>query len=182
GDYVFQVKLYRTNLHLMRGLEYPHEVEFAIDGRRVYATTIGGQDDLEALFDKPTDTSDAVDARLRVRVPVRAGAHNVSVAFVEDPPVQEPNRLQPFIRSSIDNFDWAGRPHMQTFTITGPFNATGPGDTPSRRRIFSCRPKTAAAETACAEKILSPLVRHAYRAPVEPLDMQRVMKIYREGR
>jgi len=73
GDYVFQVKLYRTNLNIMRGLEYPHEVEFAIDGRRVYAVTIGGHDDLEALFDKPTDTSDAVDARLRVRVPVTPG-------------------------------------------------------------------------------------------------------------
>jgi hypothetical protein len=104
------------------------------------------------------------------------------VAFVEDSPVAEPVRLQPFIRSSIDNFDWAGRPHIQTFTITGPFNASGPGVTPSRRRIFSCRPKSAAAETACADRILSTLVRRAYRAPVEPLDMQRVMKIYREGR
>jgi hypothetical protein len=123
-----------------------------------------------------------VDARLRVRVPVTAGPHDVTVAFVEDAPVAEPVRLQPFLRSSIDNFDWAGRPHMQTFTITGPFNATGPGDTPSRRRIFSCRPKSAQAEPACAERILSSLVRRAYRAPVEPLDMQRVMKLYREGR
>jgi len=166
----------------VRGLEYPHDVEVAIDGKRVYLATIGGREDLEALFDKPTDTGDAVDARLRVRVPVTAGPHEVTVAFVEDSPVAEPVRLQPFLRSSIDNFDWAGRPHIQTFTITGPFNAAGAGDTPSRRRIFSCRPKSAAAETACAEKILSTLVRRAYRAPVEPLDMQRVMKIYREGR
>jgi mono/diheme cytochrome c family protein len=182
GDYVFQVKLYRTNLNIMRGLEYPHEVEFAIDGRRVYAATIGGVDDLEALFDKPTDTSDAVDARLRVRVPVTAGPHVVSVAFVEDPPVQEPNRLQPFLRSSIDNFDWAGRPHMQTFTITGPFNATGAGDTPSRQRIFSCRPKAATAETACAEKILSTIAHRAYRAPLNAVDERRVMAIYQDGR
>jgi hypothetical protein len=182
GDYVFQAKLYRTNLNIVRGLEYPHDVEVAIDGKRVYLPTIGGKEDLESLFDKPTDTGDAVDARLRVRVPVTAGPHDVTVAFVEDAPVAEPNRLQPFLRSSIDNFDWAGRPHMQTFTITGPFNATGPGDTPSRRRIFSCRPKSAASEGACAEKILAPLVRRAYRAPVDPVDMQRVMKIYREGR
>ena len=182
GDYVFQVKLYRTNLNITRGLEYPHQVEFAIDGRRVYAATIGGPDDLEALFDKPTDTSDAVDARLRVRVPVTAGPHLVSAAFVADPPVQEPNRLQPFVRSSIDNFDLAGRPHMQTFTITGPFNATGPGDTPSRRKIFSCRPKSAAAETACAEKILGTLAHRAYRGPVGAVDEQRIMQIYREGR
>jgi cytochrome c553 len=178
GDYVFQVKLYRTNLNIMRGLEYPHEVEFAIDGRRVYAATIGGPDDLEALFDKPTDTSDAVDARLRVRVPVTAGPHTVSVAFVEDPPVQEPNRLQPFLRSSIDNFDWAGRPHMQTFTITGPFNATGAGDTPSRRKIFTCK----ATQTGCAEKILSALAHRAYRGPVSTADRQRIMRIYDEGR
>jgi len=181
GDYVFQVKLYRTNLNIMRGLEYAHEVEFAIDGRRVYAATIGGNEDLESLFDKPTDTSDAVDARLRVRVPVTAGPHDVSVAFVEDPPVQEPNRLQPFLRSSIDNFDWAGRPHMQTFSITGPFNATGSGETPSRRKIFSCTPKTSA-EQACAEKILSTIAHRAYRGPVSAIDEQRIMKIYREGR
>ncbi len=170
ADYVFQAKLYRTNLDIVRGLEYPHDVEVAIDGKRVYLATIGGREDLDALFEKPTDTGDAVDARLRVRVPVTAGPHEVTVAFVEDSPVAEPVRLQPFLRSSIDNFDWAGRPHIQTFTITGPFNASGPGDTPSRRRIFSCRPKTAAGETACAEKILSTLVRRAYRAPVEPLD------------
>jgi cytochrome c553 len=182
GDYVLQVKLYRTNLNIMRGLEYAHEVEFAIDGRRVYAATIGGPEDLAALFDKPTDTSDAVDARLRVRAPVTAGSHTLSVAFVEDPPVQEPNRLQPFIRSSIDNFDWAGRPHMQTFTITGPFNATGAGDTPSRRKLFGCMPKTAAAEAACAEKILAPLAHRAYRGPVSAIDQQRIMKIYQEGR
>jgi len=182
GDYVFQAKLYRTNLNIVRGLEYPHDVEVAIDGKRVYLTTIGGREDLESLFDKPTDTGDAVDARLRVRVPVTAGPHDVTVAFVEDAPVAEPNRLQPFLRSSIDNFDWAGRPHMQTFTITGPFNASGPGDTPSRRRIFSCRPSGVEAETACAERIVSALLRRAYRAPVEPLDLQRVMKLYREGR
>src|SRR5947207_12721223 len=172
GDYVFQVKLYRTNLNIMRGLEYPHEVEFAIDGKRVYLASIGGTEDLASLFDKPTDTSDAVDARLRVRVPVTAGPHTVSVAFVEDAPVQEPNRLQPFIRSSIDNFDWAGRPHMQTFSITGPFNATGAGDTPSRRKIFTCGTKSRrsspgidASEGGCAEKILSTLAHRAYRGP-----------------
>jgi hypothetical protein len=187
GDYVFQVKLYRTNLNIMRGLEYAHDVEFAIDGRRAYVETIGGPEDLASLFDKPTDTSDAVDARLRVRVPVTAGPHNVSVAFVEDPPVQKPDRLQPFLRSSIDNFDWAGRPHMQTFTITGPFNATGAGDTPSRRKIFSCTsrrssPAIEASEGGCAEKILSTLAHRAYRGPVSAIDRQRLMTIYQEGR
>jgi mono/diheme cytochrome c family protein len=185
GDYVFQVKLYRTNLNITRGLEYPHDVEFAVDGKRVYLATIGGTEDLAALFDKPTDTSDAVDARLRVRVPVTAGPHTVSVTFVEDAPVQEPNRLQPFLRSSIDNFDWAGRPHMQTFSITGPFNATGAGSTPSRRRIFTCPATslgTRAEQDACATKILTTIAHRAYRGPVSAVDLQRIMKIYQEGR
>ena len=198
GDYVFQVKLYRTNLNIMRGLEYAHDVEFAVDGKRVYLATIGGKDDLASLFDKPTDTSDAVDARLRVRVPVTAGPHTVSVAFVEDAPVQEPSRLQPFLRSSIDNFDWAGRPHMQTFTITGPFNATAAGDTPSRRKIFTCNARVNASRSgsakasaersaeraadACAEKILAAIAHRAYRGPVSAVDLQRILKIYREGK
>ena len=118
-----------------------------------------------------------------MRVPVTAGPHDVSVAFVEDPPVAEPQRLQPFVRSSIDNFDWAGRPHMQTFTITGPFNATGAGDTPSRRRIFACRPQDASQTKApCAERILSTLARRAYRAPGRARSTcSAIMKIYREG-
>jgi hypothetical protein len=71
---------------------------------------------------------------------------------------------------------------MQTFTITGPFNATGAGDTPSRKKIFACHPKTSAGETGCAEKILSTIAERAYRGPVSAVDQQRIMKIYDEGR
>ena len=79
-------------------------------------------EDLASLFQKPTDTGDAVDARLRVRVPVKAGPHVVTVAFLEDPDAVEPARLQPYIRSSVDNFDWSGSPHLQSLTIAGPFH------------------------------------------------------------
>jgi hypothetical protein len=78
---------------------------------------------------------------------------------------------------------------MQTFTITGPFNATGAGDTPSRRKIFSCSPKSRRSsdvvdpsEGGCAEKILASLAHRAYRGPVSAIDQQRIMTIYREGR
>jgi len=67
---------------------------------------------------------------------------------------------------------------MQTFTITGPFNATGAGDTPSRRKIFTCKQ----AQAGCAEKILSTLAHRAYRGPVSAVDQQRIMQIYQEGR
>jgi len=82
GEYVFQAKLYRTNLNIMRGLESAHTVEFAVDGERVLIANVGGPADLDALFQKPTNTGDAVDARLRVRIPVKAGPHVVTATFL----------------------------------------------------------------------------------------------------
>src|SRR5580693_1669192 len=159
AEYTFQVKLYRTNLNIVRGLEYPHQVEFTVDGERVHLAALGGKGDLASLFDKPTDTGDAVEARLRVRVPVKAGPHVVTAAFLEDPGEVEPVRLEPYIRSSVDNFDWSGSPHLQSLTITGPFHPAGASDTPSRRRIFVCRPGDHPGdhikEDDCARKILS---------------------------
>jgi hypothetical protein len=182
GEYVFQAKLYRTNLNIVRGLEFAHQVEFTVDGQRIHAASIGGKDDLESLFEKPTDTGDSVDARMRVRVPVKAGPHVVTVAFVEEPQVAEPLRLQPFLRSSVDNFDWSGRPHIQTLSITGPFNAKGVSDTPSRRRIFVCHPASSGAEEPCAKQIISSLARRAYRQPLAGSDLQRLVGFYQTGR
>src|SRR5580658_5239591 len=166
GEYSFQANLYRTNLNIMRGLESPHQVEFSVDGRRIHLASLGGQEDLASLFQKPTDTGDAVDARLRVRVPVKAGPHVVTVAFLEDPDAVEPARLQPYIRSSVDNFDWSGSPHLQSLTVAGPFHPAGASDTPSRRRIFVCRPDDRSSDDACARQIVSTLARRAYRQPL----------------
>jgi len=182
GEYTLEAKLYRTNLNIMRGLETAHQVEFSIDGQRVHVASIGGKDDLASLFQKPTDTGDAVDARLRVRVPVKAGPHAVAVAFIQDPQVADPDRLQPFLRSSVDNFDWSGHPHLQELTVAGPFGATGPGDTPSRRRIFTCHPGRSAAEAACAQQIVATLARRAYRQPVTDADLAPILKFYEAGR
>ncbi|HYV61410.1 MAG TPA: DUF1592 domain-containing protein [Bryobacteraceae bacterium] len=182
GEYEFQAKLYRTNLNIMRGLEFAHQVEFTVGGQRILLANIGGTADLASMFEKPTETGDAVDARLRVRANVKAGPGNVTAAFLEGPEVQRPERLQPFQRSSTDNFDWSGWPHIQTLSITGPFNATGPGDTPSRRRIFVCRPAKSAEESACARKILAALARQAYRQPVTDADLARILSFYESGR
>ena len=182
GEYTFQVKLYRTNLNIVRGLQYAHQVEFTVDGERIHLASIGGKSDLAAMFEKPTDTGDAVEARLRVRAPVKAGPHAVAVSFVQEPAVADTTRLQGYIRSSADNFDWAGRPHMQTLAITGPFSATGPGDTPSRHRMFVCKPAGSAGEASCAKRILSTLSRRAYRRPVIDADLKPVMTFYEVGR
>ena len=85
-----------------------------------------------------TARSDATDARLRARVTVKAGSRLVSAAWIRK--IGEgTNRLRPFLRSNAGTYDSTGRPHVKFLTIAGPFNPTGPGDTPSRRRIFTCR-------------------------------------------
>ena len=182
AEYEFRTQLYRTNLNIVRGLQYPSEFEIAIDGRQVHHVTIGGNADLAAMFDKPTDTGDAVELRMRVRVPVTAGPHEVTATFIENMAVKDTVRLQPFMRSSADNFDWAGRPHIQTLAITGPFNATGTGDTPSRREIFTCRPPGARRERDCASQILGRLARRAYRQPVSKAELNPILAFYEAGR
>jgi mono/diheme cytochrome c family protein len=190
GEYEFRTQLYRTNLNIVRGLQYANDFEIAIDGRAVHHVTIGGQSDLAAMFEKPTDTGDAVELRMRVRVPVAAGPHDVTATFIENMAVKDTVRLQPFLRSSADNFDWAGRPHVQTFAITGPFNVKGSGDTPSRRAIFDCRPASgersrtarAADERTCASKILGRLARRAYRQPVTSVELDPILAFYDAAR
>jgi hypothetical protein len=187
GQYRLQAKLYRTNLNIVRGLQTAHQVEFSVDGKPVYHATIGGPQDLASLFDKPTDTGDAVDARLQVEVPISAGPHTVSVAFVQNAQFAEPVRLQSFVRSSVDNFDWAGDPHLQTLTVSGPFHPSGPGDTPSRKRIFVCRPESASPESAskeeaCARTIVTTLLKHAFRQNPSTAEIRRVMEFYHSGR
>jgi hypothetical protein len=182
GRYHFQAKLYRTNLNIMRGLETPHQVEISLDGRRIHLATIGGNEDLAGLFEKPTDTGDAVDARLQVDIPVTAGPHTIAVAFLSDAQFAQPVRLQPFLRSSVDNFDWSGHPHLQTLSVSGPFDPSGPGDTPSRRRIFVCRPSKPNDAEECARRIVSALLARAYRQPTAAeADVMRVMTVYRSG-
>jgi hypothetical protein len=178
GEYRFQAKLYRTNLNIVRGLQTAQQVEFSVDGQRVHLAAIGGPQDLASLFEKPTDTGDAVDARLQVRVPVPAGPHTLAVAFLSNAQFAEPVRLQPFLRSSVDNFDWAGHPHLQTFSVAGPFQAIGPGNTPSRQRIFVCRPASLSESEPCARRIVTALLTRAYRRPVTDSDVQPVMKFY----
>jgi hypothetical protein len=181
GEYTFQAKLYRTNLNIMRGLESPHQVELAVDGQRIHIASIGGKDDLDGLFQRPTDTGDAVDARLRVRAPIKAGTHVVTASFLEAPDAVDPARLQPYVRSSVDNFDWSGSPHMQSLTIAGPFHLSGGGDTPSRRRVFVCQPGAQVSEEACARRIVSTLARRAYRQPTAGPDIDMLLRFYADG-
>ena len=125
------------------------------------------------------------DADLVVRVRVKAGPRTVGAAFVSTGLELSELHRQPFLKVHITvGGDQRTQPNVYSITITGPFDATGPGDTPSRRRVFTCQPadRSQAAEAACAEEILSTLARRAYRRPVTDADVELLLGFYREGR
>src|SRR5579862_572684 len=180
AEYEFRIGLFRNNLEVMRGIERPHQMELSIDDERIFLRSVGGPEDL-AKMSNPTNGSDAIDARFRIRIPVKAGPHKVAVTFLQKRG-ESTARLQTFIRSSVDTFEVTGRPHIETVTILGPYHSTGAGDSPSRRRVLTCRPQKRAEETACARQILSRLARYAYRRPVTDADLRPLLDFYAKGR
>jgi len=182
GEYEFKVKLFRTNLGTMRGLEFPHQLEISVDGQRVHLASFGGDKDVTASSDNPTTTGDEVDERFTVRVPLKAGPRDIAVTFLEKTHGYNSRRLQSYVRSSADTIDFSGHPHIDQFIMTGPFNPTGVGDTPSRRAIFVCRPSGVAEEAACARKILAPLARRAYRGDLTDDDTRILLDFFARGR
>jgi len=182
GEYQFQVRLFRTNLGTMRGLEYPHQLEISVNDVRVHLASFGGDKEIASSSDNPTITGDDVDGRFTVRVPLKAGPAKIGVAFLEKTHALNTRRLQSYVRSSADTIDFSGNPHIDEVILTGPFKVTGVGDTPSRRRIFVCQPKGAAEEQACAQRILTTLARRAYRGDVAKDDVPTLMDFYQRGR
>jgi hypothetical protein len=180
GEYEFRVGLLRTNLDGIRGLEHPHQLEITVDGERLLLETVGG--DIEnGRVGTIAEKSDATDARLRVRAPIQAGPREVTATWVRK--IGEgTNRLRPFDRSNADTYDSTGRPHVETLTILGPFLPSGAGDTPSRQRIFICKPSNQSQEEPCARRILSTLAQRAYRRPVTAADLDLLLPFYKEGR
>jgi hypothetical protein len=182
GEYLIKVKLLQTNLGSVRGLEYPEQVEVTLDGERVHLATIGGPADYTASTENATDVANAIDARLQVRVKAQAGPRSIGVAFLQKAAAEGGNRLQSFLRTTLIATDHLGLPHVESVTITGPFNATGPGDTPSRRRIFTCRPGTASAEAACVRSIIGTLAHRSFRRPPTDSEVHRLVAFYERGR
>lgn len=182
GEYVIKVKLLEINLGAIRGLEYEHQLEVTVDGERVLLTPVGGPQDYTESSLNATNVVNSLAQRLQVRVKVKAGQRPVGAAFLMKNAAQGANRLQAFQRSTLIATDHLGLPHVENITISGPFNATGVSDTPSRRRLFVCRPARAAEESVCAKRIISTLARRAYRRPVTDADLASLMSFYDAGR
>ena len=185
GEYVIAPRLWKTNNWVIRGALHRHELEITVDGERVHLAAVGGPRspalDAADAGASPEDINNRIFARLQVRVPMKAGPHAIGVAFVYRSVGQEPHLLQP-LESRIDAVDPLGMPQVEVVMISGPFNPAGAGDTPSRRRIFICRPDSPADEAPCARTILATLARRAYRRPVTDADLASLLKFYDRAR
>ncbi|MGB6947286.1 MAG: DUF1587 domain-containing protein [Bryobacteraceae bacterium] len=181
ADYEFNVILLRNIVGYLTGMEFPHQLEISIDGQRVFIAPVGGKADLELVDTNLALAGDTLDARLKTKVHVKAGPHDVAVSFLRRDSAESDEPLQPFTRD-LDLQNMNGIPLIDHVQITGPFNATGPGDTPTRRRIFVCTPASPKDDVPCAKKILGTLARRAYRRPVNDSDMETLLSFYQAGK
>jgi hypothetical protein len=181
ADYELNVILLRNIVGYLTGMEFPHQLEVSIDGERVFLAPVGGEEDLKLVDTNLALAGDTLDARLKTKVHVKAGPHDVAVAFLRRDSAESDEPLQPFTRD-LDLQNMNGIPLIDHVQITGPFDAKGPGDTPSRRRIFVCTPATSQDEVPCAKKILGTLARRAYRRPVTDADMETLLSFYQAGK
>lgn len=182
GEYVIRVKLARNTVDVIRGLEQSHQVETILDGARVHLAAIGGKEDTDELIANPTAVAPKIEGRLEARIKVKAGPHSIGITFIQEDHAEMDQLLEPFLRTTVDPVDEVGLPHIENMVVAGPFNATGPGDTPSRRKIFVCRPDSGADELPCARKIIANLARHAYRRPATDGDLETLLSFYQSGR
>jgi len=181
GEYRFKVRFWGNTVNTPRGLELPHKVEVLLDGTRVRLTTIGGQSDADLANTNPTAGAEAVANRVEVRIPVTAGPHTIGVTFLLNSSGPTVDILQPYEREKIDPVNTAGIPELDWVSVSGPFNPTGLGNTPSRRKILTCRPAAGADAVPCARKILGALARKAYRRPVNEKDMETLLTYFQRG-
>jgi mono/diheme cytochrome c family protein len=161
---------YEFQLELSGAAREQHELEISIDGERKQAITVGGAGGGRG------GRGGRGGGGNQFRIPVAAGPHKVAVTFLQKSEVLDESVLRPFARSR------GTMPAVAGVTIRGPYDITGPGDTPSRQRIFSCRPVEAAGESACARQILTTLLRRAYRRPVTAEDLNDLLPFYEAGR
>src|SRR5262245_11657169 len=157
GEYEIQVRLMRDRDEHVEGLSEAHDVEILLDRARVQMFTVKPPVRAPGVPDTEQPSHEKVDQHVKVRLTVAAGPHDVGVTFAKKPSVLLETPRQPY----QTHFNYYRHPRIQpavySVTILGPFTATGPGDTPSRRRIFVSRPADAAQEEASAKRILSAL-------------------------
>jgi len=184
GEYKLAARLFRgveEGYVGVEGNDTPHTFVITIDGEEVFSTTIGGPEDHEKQSKSLTEMKPVIDDRMTGRVRVTAGSHDVGFTWRERPTKRQ-DVWQPALRDSQEIHMVGGMPKIRTATIEGPYNVTGVSASPSRERIFVCRPLWPAEEMACATRILTNLTRRAYRRPVTTADVETSLDFYKQAR
>ena len=182
GEYVISPRLYRETVNIIRGLELPHDLEVTLDGARIVLARFGGPEDEQANYLQPTLAGDEMEKRFQKRVRVTAGMHTIGVAFLKKSSATTLDLVQPFERERIDPITPVGIPEVDRVTVEGPFNPSVTTSSPTRAKVFTCRPAPAGEDAACARRILSALARRAYRGPVNDTEMKRLVGFYETER
>ena len=177
GEYEIQVWLARDlsgNVGGLRERTRVHQMVVLVDRQQVKTFTI----------QKTVDDDTTLDSDLKVRVPVSAGPHEIGVTFVNDSSSLLEAQRQPLLARFNERRHPRTAPAVDQVSVSGPYEAKGASDTPSRRRLFVCRPGAADKdkEEECAKTILSTLMRRAYRRPVTKTDVEGPLAQYREAR
>jgi mono/diheme cytochrome c family protein len=196
GEYSIKALLRRQEYDYIIGMGEPHELDFRLDGELLKRFSVGGEatgmttpenfagnTQGDPAFEEYMHTA---DAKLELRIPVKAGLHEVGVSFVrrlwEPEGVWQPPQTG-FGRTT--NEYYFGNPAVEIVMIGGPYGKPAVGETSARRRLFVCKPTKAGAikeEEACARKILSALATRAYRRPSTEQDLQILLGFFKAGR
>jgi mono/diheme cytochrome c family protein len=172
GEYEIVVRLTRDRDEQVEGLKENHEVEVLLDRQRIGLFTVtprGGGDHSD------------VDTHLKLRIPIKAGPHEIGATFLKQPWAALETNRKPLQVSFNAYRHPRFQPAVYEVSVAGPYNSPGPGDSPSRKRILLCRPNRTAQEVDCARRIATTLMQRAYRRPVKQGDLDNVMAFYRRG-
>ena len=188
GIYTIRVQLTRyagASFDEVPVFDEPQRLELSVDGAPVHVFELRPAAHTEGRGYSGANRR-GLDADWQVRFAAKAGPRNVALTFLNRTPALLENLLEPFQRPAPGGpngyYTTQKGAYLRSVEISGPYEATGAGHTPSRQRIFTCRPSKASQESVCVKEILSSLARRAFRRPVADTDLQTVLTLYREGR
>ncbi len=159
-------------------MEFENTVVVTVDGKLIYETVIGGEED-QRLYDQVQDGAmEKMNARLKnIRFQATAGPHKVGVTFRRRTFAESDDQFQLFVPGGGQDRVF----RVASVEISGPYKASGLSSTPSRDRIFTCHPSRGDDSQLCAEQIITALATRAYRRPVVESDLSDLLAYYRDG-
>jgi mono/diheme cytochrome c family protein len=176
GEYSIDIADMATHIW-GNGMEFENPLVVTLDNKLVYETVIGGEEDMKLYDQVQNGALDRVNARLKnIKFFATAGPHKIGVAFKRRTFAESDDQLQMFTKGGGQDRFY----RVQSFQLQGPFNPKGLSETPSRARIFACKP-TGANGDACARQIITSLAKRAYRRPVTAEDVNELFDYYKDG-